>query len=664
MKNQPITTLRPESRAYQSPGTAVTRLIGRRMIHVVAAVLFLGIFVTALNVYELRGMQDGSSGLQHRESSVQEGERERGIKNEPVEVVRERRDAYESQHSERDDEPVVKQRDASQQADVKKDQNSHGPGPSSVKEVPGTNGKQPRKSNPNLTRKRAHLPISKRDQRPPEKRVKHHESYVKERLIGQSPTVQSDLRHPPSEHVGILNQPAQPIQMDVNPASVGNVGQEVESGYLDHVFAVFKRTGYKRGGSESDWDVIWSHEYPFTDPVLIPHLRAMKPHQKINHWPGGGYVTNKMSLATSDIHFVPQAFRLPDEKDELLRHAESNPRKMWVQKNNNHRGIKIKPLNQLTLTGQSFVQEYVENPFLIDGRKFDIGIYTVVTSINPLRMYMYEEEALFRYCSKPYHPFDQYDVDKYVVDEDYTPTWEMPSLKDTYNRLQYSHKDTWNHYVRSIGKDPSGVWRDIKTSLREVYLAREPLFVEQLQQYKSSRNFFELVRFDFVVDEDLNIFLMEVNMSPNMASGHTPPNKYMYEQVLFNLLNLVGVARSIPTTLEGSPDDQNSMMVNDRDIQIYPDICTSNTCRGTPSCANMYCKLCEHCLTPDWREHLKAAFLEHVGRRNFRRVCPVPMTQAEANNLKPPSDSSLSEANWLMDLWFRGKCHKDPAWCT
>ncbi|XP_078676386.1 putative tubulin polyglutamylase ttll-15 [Branchiostoma floridae x Branchiostoma belcheri] len=501
-----------------------------------------------------------------------------------------------------------------------------------------------------------------------------HEVQRPQVQVQQMPPVQlQQVQMQKMQQVQMMGQEAQmpqaqgPLQVFANPNRSPVVwvhGQRVESGYLDHVFAVFKRTGYKRGGSESDWDVIWSHEYPFTDPVLIPHLRAMKPHQKINHWPGGGYVTNKMSLATSDIHFVPQAFRLPDEKDELLRHAESNPRKMWVQKNNNHRGIKIKPLNQLTLTGQSFVQEYVENPFLIDGRKFDIGIYTVVTSINPLRMYMYEEEALFRYCSKPYHPFDQYDVDKYVVDEDYTPTWEMPSLKDTYNRLQYSHKDTWNHYVRSIGKDPSGVWRDIRTSLREVYLAREPLFVEQLRQYKSSRNFFELVRFDFVVDEDLNIFLMEVNMSPNMASGHTPPNKYMYEQVLFNLLNLVGVARSIPTTLEGSPDDQNSMMVNDRDIQVYPDICTSNTCRGTPSCANMYCKLCEHCLTPDWREHLKAAFLEHVSRRNFRRVCPVPMTQAEANNLKPPSDSSLSEANWLMDLWFRGKCHKDPAWCT
>ncbi|XP_066283017.1 probable tubulin polyglutamylase ttll-15 [Branchiostoma lanceolatum] len=782
----------PSIAFYRSPGTALARMLGRRMINVVAVVLFFGVFITVLNVYELRGMQDVHKGLQ-RESSLEEGKRENGIRNEPIDVVREKRDdevedadhnrtprgngvsnneiemadkgvvpglkdssqqtkedkivnlpdaldtmrqeKLESQHSESDGDRAEKQKDASQQEVVRKNEDPHGPRPSSLKKALGINEKQSRKPSP-LNRRRANLLTNKR---PSEKHIKHHDGDVKERVIVQSPTVQSDLRHPPSEHVGILNKPAQRLQADADKASVGVAGLEgskiqrflpqfarrtlqmhevqrpqvqmqqvqlqpvkiqqvqmmgqevqmpqaqgqqqvfanserspvvwvhgtnIESGYLDHVLAVFKRTGYKRGGPESDWDVIWSHEYPFMDPKLISHLGTMKPHQKINHWPGGGFVTNKMSLATSEIHFVPQAFRLPNEREDLLRHAGANPKKMWVQKNNNHRGIKIRPLDQLTLTGQSFVQEYVENPFLIDGRKFDIGIYTVVTSINPLRMYMYEEEALFRYCSKAYHPFDPFDVDKYVVDEDYTPTWEMPSLMDTYNRLQYSHKDTWNHYVRSIGKDPSGVWRDIKTSLREVYLSKEHLFIEQLQKYKSSRNFFEMVRFDFVVDEDLNIFLMEVNMSPNMASGHTPPNKFMYEQVLFNLLNLVGVARSIPTTLEGSPDDQNNMMVSDRDIQIYPYICISDTCRTAASCANMYCKLCEHCLTPDWRENLKAAFLEHVGRRNFRRVCPVPMTQEDANNLKPPHDSPLSETNWLMDLWFRGKCHKDPAWCT
>ena len=43
-------------------------------------------------------------------------------------------------------------------------------------------------------------------------------------------------------------------------------------------------------------------------------------------------------------------------------------------------------LSQLDLTtAGSFVQEYIDNPFLVDGHKFDIGIYTTLTSVNPLR---------------------------------------------------------------------------------------------------------------------------------------------------------------------------------------------------------------------------------------------------------------------------------------
>lgn len=45
----------------------------------------------------------------------------------------------------------------------------------------------------------------------------------------------------------------------------------------------------------------------------------------------------------------------------------------------------------------TFIQEYIDNPLLIDGYKFDIGVYTIITSIDPLRVYMYNGDILFRY---------------------------------------------------------------------------------------------------------------------------------------------------------------------------------------------------------------------------------------------------------------------------
>jgi len=44
----------------------------------------------------------------------------------------------------------------------------------------------------------------------------------------------------------------------------------------------------------------------------------------------------------------------------------------------------------------TFVQEFVEKPLLINKRKFDIGIYTIITSIEPLRIYIVDHEFLLR----------------------------------------------------------------------------------------------------------------------------------------------------------------------------------------------------------------------------------------------------------------------------
>ncbi|CAB4068124.1 TTLL15 [Lepeophtheirus salmonis] len=351
---------------------------------------------------------------------------------------------------------------------------------------------------------------------------------------------------------------------DVRPGPSFTIyGKHPDSGYLKHVINIFNRAGYLRVNynSTNSWDVMWSHDYPFKK--IKPLMKQLKPFQKVNKLPGSGYVTNKVNLATSET--------------------------LFVQKNKNHRGIKIEKIENLDLNDSgSFVQEFVQDPFLIDGYKFDVGVYTMITSIDPLRIYVFDADVLLRFCPEKYHPFDPKNRDKYVL-----------------------FMTTIDPLGRSIGKDSDTLWKDIEDIIVSVYKNKEKDFRKAISYYPetSKRMFFEMVRFDFFLDSNLKVYLMEANMSPNLSSAHFTLNRMLYEQVVYSLLRLVGVIR-------GGIHASSLQSTSSEELE-------NAACSTGDACEDVACRLCKRCLDDDELEFIRAAYLEHHNCHNCKTYISI-----------------------------------------
>lgn len=488
------------------------------------------------------------------------------------------------------------------------------------------------------------------------------------------------------------------------------VADNMDAGYLDHVIDALLNFGHKLSFSGSitplkatDLDrykLIWTHDYPFQT------IKKLDPLQRVNHFPGTGFITNKITLSTTPrVPHILKAFRLPHEKERFLDHSKRHPNQLWIQKSDSHRGISIKTSETVDFDlGETLVQEYMANPLLIDGKKFDIGIYAVLTSVEPLRVYTYEAESLLRFCAHPYldketQQFNSSDIDSYVVGDDYTPIWLMPSLLRHYIGANLSMKQSLNTYLKGLNKDGTRIWSQIEETIKRVYKMKEQhiarmarIYQEQSQYNDSSvegslNQFFEMVRFDFIVDEHLNVFLMEANMSPNLSSRHFPPNRLLYEQVLSSYFSLVGLGQYALQHLSDLPVSyldgryqmaRNSIkpssggvnqrygldsLISDKDLAVYEELCTSNECHM--NCHKVDCRVCFFCLNYSDKLHLRRAIFEHHSRWNFKRLLPSTRDEdLELQLVHPDTRQEAIDSNYIHTQWFRGKCHSDQRFCS
>lgn len=190
-------------------------------------------------------------------------------------------------------------------------------------------------------------------------------------------------------------------------------------------------------------------------------------------------------------------------------------------------------------------QEYISNPCLLaNSAKFDLRVYVLLTSISPLRLYVYEE-GLVRFASNRYSTrleditnqfihLTNYSVNKNCVE------YVASSGADSQDGHKWTLKSLWRYMAAAGIGDPARLWAAIIDLVVKTVISAESQILALLKtQLKNRRSCFELLGFDIMLDEALKLWLLEVNITPSLRAD-SPLDYSVKNQLVKDILNTIG----------------------------------------------------------------------------------------------------------------------------
>ncbi|XP_022432211.1 tubulin polyglutamylase TTLL5 isoform X8 [Delphinapterus leucas] len=305
--------------------------------------------------------------------------------------------------------------------------------------------------------------------------------------------------------------------------------------------------------SSTDYNLMWtgSHLKPFL-------LRTLSEAQKVNHFPRSYELTRKDRLYKNIIrmqhthgfkafHILPQTFLLPAEYAEFCN-SYSKDRGPWIVKpvaSSRGRGVYlINNPNQISLEENILVSRYINNPLLIDDFKFDVRLYVLVTSYDPLVIYLYEEGlarfATVRYDQGTKNIRNQFmHLTNYSVNKksgDYV-SCDDPEVEDYGNKWSMS---AMLRYLKQEGKDTTALMAHVEDLIIKTIISAELAIATACKTFVPHRSScFELYGFDVLIDSTLKPWLLEVNLSPSLACD-APLDLKIKASMISDMFTVVG----------------------------------------------------------------------------------------------------------------------------
>ena len=173
--------------------------------------------------------------------------------------------------------------------------------------------------------------------------------------------------------------------------------------------------------------------------------------------------------------------------------------------------LRTKPMHSVWL-----VQKYVEKPLLFKSRKFDIRIWAVATGKHD---FFYYKHGYLRTSSSEYDP---HGVDNFIhlTNNCLQKHGENYGAHEKGNTLSFQ---SFQEYLdQEFPQHRINFWTHLLPRMKDLMI--DSYISAKKIMHKGKRNkIFELFGFDFLIDEDFRVWLLEVNTNPYLGV----PNEYI-----------------------------------------------------------------------------------------------------------------------------------------
>ena len=253
---------------------------------------------------------------------------------------------------------------------------------------------------------------------------------------------------------------------------------------------------------------------------LRNEIMTLNEDVRVNHIQGTDVLTSKKDLMELGLEFVPERMVVGDGAVTIRKRPTHGGAKVFLSENEGS--------DMSTKNNEYLYQKYIDNALRIDGMPFDYGVYVFLSETcsdgktkEGKLSYEVWDDVMLRFATNGK-----------FVESTYTNAWSVPSLVNVSSSSGSDEKyfQAKTAFARYLGEEKSkALFGSIERHIDDAFKAARPYLSNVF-----TTSAFSLLRFDFVIDEQLYPWLIEVNASPNIK-----PSSPGQEAMLVRMLDVV-----------------------------------------------------------------------------------------------------------------------------